>query len=837
MSKKKKQRNRIVSKQINEDVIETILQGSNAEALLNKRKVLSYSNGQYSITNDNKILSDALYYSGESSIKLGRYDEALELFKKSIECNPENLISWERMVGLYEKMECYDNALFVYDKIIEMNPNYAAPWNNKGNILQKRALYDEALEAYYKSIELDPNYAAPWSNIGDIYNKNGFYNKALEAYNKSIELDPNHAAPWNGNGNVYDNLSLYDEALKAYENSILLCSSLKQPWNGIGNVYKHLARYDEALEAYNKSIELDPYYAAPWNGKGNIFLKIARYDDALKAYDKCIELDPKASTPWHGKSITFKYQNNIIASLQCVQRSYYLATMEKSIDYKLLKSTLDLFIDGFGEKLWAPLFLYKVCIEHQIICSYTRYSQLIRDVWNGKHPVINLMQYLESQKNIEINAKILGLMCYYLGDPVKAADIFDSLDDSDLMAQYYYILSLNDYFQHIEGAYPSAEGALADQIGSDCAAVDANRHYYAGQVLLLLGKLNEALDCFNKSKEYFLPARYMAFQILHEKGMFEERDKEAIVILHEEEILLAEQKKGFVGLHSAIHVDNLDDGLDVPFLGYAHSQEIELARETLYNLIEEKPNLLQNKKRVSQLISDEKEIRPNEKNNLAGWVFSQKAKDKLQAWREKVKTEWLEYERKELIHFWGKSILETCCADAESMVADMVLTRNDILEKYSNYEQLSRYLFHAQKLLPHKAITLFMFMTYIKQIRKWETRERKILSTVGSLGSSLTVNAIIKLFNVQAYDMSLWLPLQLGSSGLSLIFGKYIDNCVYRYIENNEIIQYREFVKCFYDYADEMLGKDGEETLNEVLEKIFTPPDDNNDNRSSNRSD
>ena len=60
---------------------------------------------------------------GESHFRAGRYDDALQAFKKAYEIDPGNrLMSGRKLVHTYEKLFRYDEALALVDEIMKTQP-------------------------------------------------------------------------------------------------------------------------------------------------------------------------------------------------------------------------------------------------------------------------------------------------------------------------------------------------------------------------------------------------------------------------------------------------------------------------------------------------------------------------------------------------------------------------------------------------------------------------------------------------------------------------------------------------------------------------------------------
>ncbi len=95
-------------------------------------------------------------YSGSNNVSsLNKSDEALKVYDKAIEINPQNTDAWNNKGDALTELNRSDEALKAYDKAIEINPQNTDAWNNKGDALSKQNKYDEAKKAFDKAIEID----------------------------------------------------------------------------------------------------------------------------------------------------------------------------------------------------------------------------------------------------------------------------------------------------------------------------------------------------------------------------------------------------------------------------------------------------------------------------------------------------------------------------------------------------------------------------------------------------------------------------------------------------------------------------------------------------------
>ena len=60
----------------------------------------------------------------------------------------------------------FDEAIENYRKAIQINPNYSEALNNLGVALADKGRFDEAIENFRKAIQINPNRTETYINLG-----------------------------------------------------------------------------------------------------------------------------------------------------------------------------------------------------------------------------------------------------------------------------------------------------------------------------------------------------------------------------------------------------------------------------------------------------------------------------------------------------------------------------------------------------------------------------------------------------------------------------------------------------------------------------------------------
>lgn len=130
------------------------------------------------------------YYRGFAIEKNGDPDKALEDFKKSLELDPQLVLSLAEVGKIYAKKKDLENAVIYYKKAFDLDTKDVPTLYNYGVCLFNLGNNDEALKVFEKLISIDPNYPDAYYQLGIIYMGANDNAKAKEFLEKFVAMDP-----------------------------------------------------------------------------------------------------------------------------------------------------------------------------------------------------------------------------------------------------------------------------------------------------------------------------------------------------------------------------------------------------------------------------------------------------------------------------------------------------------------------------------------------------------------------------------------------------------------------------------------------------------------------
>ena len=136
-----------------------------------------------------KMNSDDLANMALSYSKLGFYDEAIEIYDKSLQQNPGNKYALNNKGYTLNLLKKYEEAIPIFNTAIELDTNFAYSYNNRGLAKIKLGLTEEGLQDIHRSFELDGNNSYCYMNLGIYHFDNREFDEALRLFLKALELD------------------------------------------------------------------------------------------------------------------------------------------------------------------------------------------------------------------------------------------------------------------------------------------------------------------------------------------------------------------------------------------------------------------------------------------------------------------------------------------------------------------------------------------------------------------------------------------------------------------------------------------------------------------------
>lgn len=145
----------------------------------------------------NPELLDAIFYFylGAALERNGKFDAAVEKFRRAIEMNPDYADAYNYLGYLFaERGMNLDEARHLVQRALAIESNNGAFLDSLGWIYYRLKQLPEALAQLQRAAELIPNDPVIHEHLGEVYRALGDAAQALAHFNKAAELDPGNSA-------------------------------------------------------------------------------------------------------------------------------------------------------------------------------------------------------------------------------------------------------------------------------------------------------------------------------------------------------------------------------------------------------------------------------------------------------------------------------------------------------------------------------------------------------------------------------------------------------------------------------------------------------------------
>ncbi len=222
----------------------------------------------------NKYYVD-LFNAGATAIKNDKLDVAKENYLLCTELIPDRGAAFTNLALVYSLMKDDEKAIELYKKAIALDPEDLNVQTTLGIIYYRDKMYDEAIDVFQKVITKAE--------------------KGSENYNKAIY----HIAY------SYDMKGDTDQAIETYKSALESNPDDKDLLFNLGRLYFSKEKLDDAIVMFKKVIELDPNDDESYLNVGQALIGGKNYQDALPYYEKAVELNPETYVGWYNLAVCY----------------------------------------------------------------------------------------------------------------------------------------------------------------------------------------------------------------------------------------------------------------------------------------------------------------------------------------------------------------------------------------------------------------------------------------------------------------------------------------------------------------------------------------------------
>lgn len=359
------------------------------------------------------------YHVGESYYNLGKQEEALEHYKKTLELNADHDRANSRIVDIYtsmlednEDLKYLELAVPYADRQLELN-EHAYYYIERGLLYMAGCVWDKALADFLKAAEMEPDNLYAHNNAGCVYKYTADYEHALEEFSKAVKImedsggSEDTTLPYGNMGDTYERMGDFENAYVYYKKNVEHFPTNNNNKRSLAELCRRMKRYSEAISVY-ETMEGDK--GKFQEKKGDVLFEQGKAREALECYKAAFK----------AKAITESDYNEKCGEVYLyLKKNYFLAEIA-------LKKALKTAEDQKSEYRDAAIELAKLYHLKGNREKAAYYAGLGLKAYEAAFH--GLDKYLEGLYYQPAGYYRIGLLYYLAGDMENAAKHFNTME-------------------------------------------------------------------------------------------------------------------------------------------------------------------------------------------------------------------------------------------------------------------------------------------------------------------------------------------------------------------------------------------------------------------------
>ena len=181
----------------------------------------------------------------------GKRKESVEAFLKSIEMNPNYLLTWVNLGYVFCELAMYSEAANALQNALKLDSKSCEAWCNLGVVYLRTEKYQQAERCFSNAVAINPAYVNAMTNLAKALTYQRRLSEAAHFLKRAIEMLPQSPTAKLDLGIVYCTAGRFDLAEHWLKEAEKLSSELPLLHYHLALIYKATKRVDQALTQLN----------------------------------------------------------------------------------------------------------------------------------------------------------------------------------------------------------------------------------------------------------------------------------------------------------------------------------------------------------------------------------------------------------------------------------------------------------------------------------------------------------------------------------------------------------------------------------------------------------
>lgn len=178
--------------------------------------------------------------------------------KNALECDSRNAEAFKILGNIFKVQGRNAEALGIYAKALQINPDCAPIYANLGSFYAEQKNWQQALNYYQQAVILDPNLTGAYRSLAQVWEELGDNDRALECLCRAVDLEPEKltAPEYFSFGKQLYQQGKLKEASIFYTQGVKLQPRAKSELAQLVKMLEELGEWQQAVAFYHQLISL-----------------------------------------------------------------------------------------------------------------------------------------------------------------------------------------------------------------------------------------------------------------------------------------------------------------------------------------------------------------------------------------------------------------------------------------------------------------------------------------------------------------------------------------------------------------------------------------------------
>ena len=221
-----------------------------------------------------------------------RWEQALSVYLKLSEINPDNVEVLNNLGVIYRRIGRYEDSISVLTRARETGQDTETVLYNLGNTWKQMGDYAQAALCFSDVIDNKPDDVLAYNHLGSIHALSGRHDLALQAYRRGLQIDPNHPFIHYNMAHSYEALGRPSEAVGEFTAALKTKPGWLDALRDLASLYLRQKDEDSCLSTLRRILAVDPSDTRALVEMGSIASKNGRTAEAADYYSSALKADP-----------------------------------------------------------------------------------------------------------------------------------------------------------------------------------------------------------------------------------------------------------------------------------------------------------------------------------------------------------------------------------------------------------------------------------------------------------------------------------------------------------------------------------------------------------------